>query len=242
MECGLIELVRWECNPTIAYACPGCGAARSGAPLIRDRHGLERSTQVGFTRLAHIGRRSRVNPRSVSAEKQEKTGSGPTSAALAAVLWKPHPEEAQNQGPSPVVPARGTPRRSRRGDPVAGTHDHRSVFMGPGSRYARPGRRKHQPAAAENDDRRRSSVSRLFFTGNRATATCRVVQPDSGRPTLVAQPNRNVESPAGVRECRAVEARRPEHRGGIVREAVALLGFAEQAGLHLRNSGSAILT
>ena len=54
-ECGLIELVRWECNPTIDYACPGCGAARSGAPLIRDRHGLERSTQVGFTRLAHIG-------------------------------------------------------------------------------------------------------------------------------------------------------------------------------------------
>jgi hypothetical protein len=48
-ECGLIELVRWECNPTIDYACPGCGAARSGAPLIRDRHGLERSTQVGFT-------------------------------------------------------------------------------------------------------------------------------------------------------------------------------------------------
>src|SRR6266516_6984442 len=61
-ECGLIELVRWECNPTIDYACRGCGAARSGAPLIRDRHGLERSTQVGFTRLAHIGRRSRVNP------------------------------------------------------------------------------------------------------------------------------------------------------------------------------------
>ena len=24
------------------------------APLIRDRHGLERSTQVGFTRLAHV--------------------------------------------------------------------------------------------------------------------------------------------------------------------------------------------
>jgi hypothetical protein len=53
-------------------------------------------------------------------------------------------------------------------------------------------------------------------------------------PALVAQPNRNVESPAAVRECRAVEARRPEHRGGIVREAVALLGLAEQAGLHLR--------
>jgi hypothetical protein len=73
------------------YACPGCGA-----PLIRDRHGLERSTQVGFTRLAHIGRRSRVNPRSVSAEKQENTGMGPTSAALAAVLCKPHPEEARS--------------------------------------------------------------------------------------------------------------------------------------------------
>src|SRR5262249_54964691 len=26
----------------------------SGAPLIRDRHRLERSTQVGFTRLAHV--------------------------------------------------------------------------------------------------------------------------------------------------------------------------------------------
>jgi hypothetical protein len=47
-----------QTNPTIAavdYACPGCGAAQSGAPLMRDRHGLERSTQVGFTRLAHIG-------------------------------------------------------------------------------------------------------------------------------------------------------------------------------------------
>jgi hypothetical protein len=43
-----------------------------------------------------------------------------------------------------------------------------------------------------------------------------------------------VESPAAVCECRAVEARRPEHRRGIVREAVALLGLAEQAGLHLR--------
>src|SRR6266487_5910274 len=30
-----------------------------------------------------------------------------------------------------------------------------------------------QPAAAENEDRRRASVSRLFFTGNRATPTCR---------------------------------------------------------------------
>src|SRR5262249_25621912 len=40
-----------------------------------------------------------------------------------------------------VVPARGAPRRWRRGDPVAGTHDHWPVFMGPGSRCARPGRR-----------------------------------------------------------------------------------------------------
>src|SRR4029450_9965617 len=30
-----------------------------------------------------------------------------------------------------VVPARGTPRRSRRGDPVAGTHNHRLWNMGP---------------------------------------------------------------------------------------------------------------
>src|SRR5258708_36837869 len=40
--------------------CPGCGAARSGAPLIRDPHGLRRSPQVGFTRVAptlsaHLG-------------------------------------------------------------------------------------------------------------------------------------------------------------------------------------------
>jgi len=37
--------------------CPGCDAARaraSGASLIRDRHRLERSTQVGLARLAHI--------------------------------------------------------------------------------------------------------------------------------------------------------------------------------------------
>src|SRR5262249_23159304 len=30
-----------------------------------------------------------------------------------------------------VVPARGTPRRERRGDPVAGTHNHRLWNMGP---------------------------------------------------------------------------------------------------------------
>jgi hypothetical protein len=48
----------------------------------------------------------------------------------------------RTQHPSQVVPARGTPRRSRRGDPVAGTHDHRPVFMGPGSppAFARVGR------------------------------------------------------------------------------------------------------
>jgi tRNA (guanine37-N1)-methyltransferase len=49
-----------------------------------------------------------------------------------------------------VVPARGTPRRSRRGDPVAGTHNHRLWNMGPQhkrvyarlpTRYAR-GRRR----------------------------------------------------------------------------------------------------
>jgi hypothetical protein len=35
----------------------------------------------------------------VSAEKQENTGMGPTSAALAAVLCKPHPEEARSAVP-----------------------------------------------------------------------------------------------------------------------------------------------
>jgi hypothetical protein len=30
-----------------------------------------------------------------------------------------------------VVPARGTPRRQRRGDPVAGTHIPETVVMGP---------------------------------------------------------------------------------------------------------------
>src|SRR5262249_12833346 len=39
-----------------------------------------------------------------------------------------------------VVPARGTPRRSRRGDPVAGAHNHRLLNMGAQHKrvYARP--------------------------------------------------------------------------------------------------------
>src|SRR5260370_20452437 len=34
--------------------CPGCGAARSGAPLIPDRHRLRRSTPVGVSRPARL--------------------------------------------------------------------------------------------------------------------------------------------------------------------------------------------
>src|SRR5262249_56314907 len=34
--------------------CPGGGAGGGEGPPIRDRHGMERSTQVGFTRLARI--------------------------------------------------------------------------------------------------------------------------------------------------------------------------------------------
>src|SRR5262249_12775487 len=53
-------------------------------------------------------------------------------------------------------------------------------------------------------------------------------------PPLVAQLHRKVESPALIGKGGAGEARRPEGRGGIIREAVALLGLTEQAGLHLR--------
>jgi hypothetical protein len=53
------------------------------------------------------------------------------------------------------------------------------------------------------------------------------VRTRAARPALIAQPHRNVERAAAIRECRAVEARRPEHRGGIVGEAVPLLGLAE---------------
>jgi hypothetical protein len=160
-------------------ACPGCGAARSGAPLIRDRHGLERSTQVGFTRLAHIGRRSRVNPRSVSAEKQENTGIGPTSAALAAAgercaFCQTNPTAIlakRTQGPSP----RGAPRDARvAGTPLRGPHDHRPVFMGPGSRYARPGR--HVDRSTYGCRKRRPAKVLCFapvLYRNRATPTCR---------------------------------------------------------------------
>jgi hypothetical protein len=109
----LIELVRGKCNPTIDTRVPDAVQRESGAPLIRDRHGLERSTQVGFTRLAHIGRRSRVNPRSESAEKQEKTGIGPTSAVLAAAG-----ERCTLGQTNPSTPRRSSPRK--RGPMITG--------------------------------------------------------------------------------------------------------------------------
>ena len=51
---------------------------------------------------------------------------------------------------------------------------------------------------------------------------------------LIAQLHREIQASTPVLERRAVEARRPEGRGGIVGEAVALLRLAEQAGFHLR--------
>jgi hypothetical protein len=208
----LIELVRWECNPTIDYACPGCGAARSGAPLIRDRHGLERSTQVGFTRLAHIGApisgkpeigvcrktgkyRDRTNQRGArvfgslilrrreapsrrmrrsiplpscfethrSAVRQWKHLHSCRAAMLLSMraggrsaFWPNEPSDHFRQTKPNlirVVPARGTPRRSRRGDPVAGDPGSLAGVHGSGSRCARPGRQldhaKDQPSLYE---------------------------------------------------------------------------------------------
>src|SRR5262245_25901105 len=52
-------------------------------------------------------------------------------------------------------------------------------------------------------------------------------------PRLVAQLHWKMEGAAVVGKGGAGEARRPEGRGWIVREAVALLGLGEQGGLHL---------
>jgi hydroxyethylthiazole kinase len=49
---GVPDAVQRERMPRTCVS-PGPACA-SGAPLIRDRDGLERSTQVGFNRLAHI--------------------------------------------------------------------------------------------------------------------------------------------------------------------------------------------
>jgi hypothetical protein len=92
---GLFETVNR--NTTASEDRPGRDAARaqrSGASLIRDRQGVERSTQVGFTRLAQLKAPISSKSEIGVCKKQENTGIGPISAALAAVLWKPHPEEA----------------------------------------------------------------------------------------------------------------------------------------------------
>jgi hypothetical protein len=60
------------------------------------------------------------------------------------------------------------------------------------------------------------------------------VGPTLAATPLVAQPHWKVQRAALVDESGAVKARRPEGGGGIVREAVALLGLAEEACLHLR--------
>jgi hypothetical protein len=78
-----------------------------------------------------------------------------------------------------VVPARGTPRRSRRGGPLRGP-----MIMGRWSWIPalatlcrdddQSGGVTDQPAAVGNDRRHGLPVSGLFFTGNRATPTCPV--------------------------------------------------------------------
>src|SRR4029077_3206855 len=43
------------------YTFPGCGAARSGAPLIRDRSGLSARNDPGSAAHHHSARQTRVN-------------------------------------------------------------------------------------------------------------------------------------------------------------------------------------
>jgi hypothetical protein len=78
------------------------------APLIRDRHRLERSTQVGFTRLAHIS-----SP--ISGKPEIGVYSAPLRAALRpGYESEMHFGETNPTGIWPsVVPAK------------AGTHNHR---------------------------------------------------------------------------------------------------------------------
>src|SRR5262245_17981030 len=54
------------------------------------------------------------------------------------------------------------------------------------------------------------------------------------RARLIAQLYRQLEGSALIGKGGTGEARRPEGLGGIIREAVALLGLAEQSGFHLR--------
>src|SRR5262249_14143306 len=60
------------------------------------------------------------------------------------------------------------------------------------------------------------------------------MRPSVAPCALVAQPNRDVDTAAAVGERRAFETRRTEGRGGVVREALALLGLAEQTRPQLR--------
>jgi hypothetical protein len=167
----LIELVRWECNPTIDYACPGCGAARSGAPLIRDRHGLERSTQVGFTRLAHIGAPISGKPEIGVCKKTGKYRA-----------YQPARRSRRCFG-SLILRRREAPsRRMRRAIPLPSCFETPRLRAAPqhegeGARCILAKRTwcEAPTCGCKNGDRGRSSVSGLFFTGNRATATCRAV-------------------------------------------------------------------
>ena len=86
-------------NPAVAIACRGRDAARAsatGASLIRDRHGLDRSTQVGFTRLAHIGAPISGKPEIGVCKKTGKYRKRTNQRGARGGLWKPHPEEARS--------------------------------------------------------------------------------------------------------------------------------------------------
>src|SRR5215831_18157002 len=110
--------------------------------------------------------------------------------------------------------------------PSAGRDTKGEVFVGPMLRGpSKAGVSKHEGPGCPNPSRR-----------GLATAPCgmRPSPPGPGcDPRLVAQLHWKMEGAAVVGKGGAGEARRPEGRGWIVREAVALLGLAEQAGLHL---------
>src|SRR5262249_2459571 len=109
--------------------------------------------------------------------------------------------------------------------PSAGRDTKGEVFVGPMLRGpSKAGASKHEGPGCPNPSTR---------AGNRSLRM-RPSPPGPGcDPRLVAQLHWKMEGAAVVGKGGAGEARRPEGRGWIVREAVALLGLAEQAGLHL---------
>jgi hypothetical protein len=138
-----------------------CSAKRCTADPGPPRTGTVHASRV-YPTCAHWAPIS-GKPEIGVCRKQENTGIGPTSAALAAAgercaFCQPNPTAIWRNEPKAPLPSspRGAPRDAHEaGTPLRGPHDHRPVFMGPGSRYARPGRhldrstygcRKRRPA------------------------------------------------------------------------------------------------